>query len=53
MERAYSIEQIFKEHIPKLQHGNDGLIFTCAESGYVNGTDPRMWVKNYFESTIN
>ncbi|TIC01789.1 hypothetical protein E3Q18_00469 [Wallemia mellicola] len=47
MERAYSIEQIFKEHIPKLQHGNDGLIFTCAESGYVNGTDPRMWVKNY------
>ncbi|TIA90040.1 hypothetical protein E3P99_01779 [Wallemia hederae] len=42
MERAYSIEQVFNEHIPRLKHGNDGLIFTCAESGYVNGTDSRI-----------
>ncbi|ELU45025.1 CEG1 protein [Rhizoctonia solani AG-1 IA] len=28
--------------IPNLKHGNDGLIFTCAESGYVIGTDHRI-----------
>ena len=42
MERAYSIETVFTQHIPNLKHGNDGLIFTCAESGYVNGTDKNI-----------
>jgi mRNA guanylyltransferase len=42
MERAYAIEKVLLEDLPKLKHGNDGLIFTCAESGYVVGTDERM-----------
>ncbi|KAG8918717.1 Dcp1p-Dcp2p decapping enzyme complex alpha subunit [Tulasnella sp. 418] len=42
MERAYSIEMILNEVIPKLQHAHDGLIFTNANSGYVVGTDPSI-----------
>lgn len=42
MERAYAIEKVLKEDLPQLQHGNDGLIYTCAETGYVVGTDERM-----------
>ncbi|KAL7007850.1 Dcp1p-Dcp2p decapping enzyme complex alpha subunit [Cystobasidiomycetes sp. EMM_F5] len=42
MELAYGIQAVFKEHLPKLQHGNDGLIFTGAEAPYTSGTDPRI-----------
>ena len=42
MELAYGIEAVFKDHLPKLQHGNDGLIFTGAEAPYTVGTDERM-----------
>jgi mRNA capping enzyme, catalytic domain len=42
MELSYHVEKVIKEDIPRLQHGNDGLIYTCAESGYVVGTDERM-----------
>lgn len=42
MELADGIEAVVKEHIPKLEHGHDGLIFTCAETGYVVGTDEMM-----------
>lgn len=42
MLRSYSIEIVLSQTIPKLKHGNDGLIFTCAESGYVIGTDQRI-----------
>ncbi|KAB5595689.1 MRNA guanylyltransferase [Ceratobasidium theobromae] len=41
MQRSYSIEMVLQT-IPNLKHGNDGLIFTCAESGYVIGTDQRI-----------
>jgi len=44
MELAYGIAKVLQEDVPRLTHGNDGLIFTCAESGYTPGTDERMWV---------
>lgn len=44
MEKAYGIEAVFREHLPSLKHGNDGLIFTSAVGNYVVGTDQKMWV---------
>lgn len=41
-ELSYCVNQVLETHIPKLQHGHDGLIFTCAESEYVPGTDPKI-----------
>lgn len=38
-ELSYYTDRVMNVHIPKLQHGHDGLIFTCAESAYVPGTD--------------
>jgi mRNA guanylyltransferase len=51
MLRSYSIETVFSQTIPTLKHGNDGLIFTCAESGYVVGTDQRMCVPSHLTHT--
>lgn len=48
MELSYYVEKVLKEDIPRLQHGSDGLIYTCAESGYVVGTDQRMYVLRLF-----
>ena len=44
MELAYGIEAVFRDHLPSLEHGNDGLIFTSAEAPYTMGTDVRMCV---------
>lgn len=41
---SYGIEDVFRLVIPKLLHGNDGLIYTCRETLYVPGTDPNMYV---------
>ncbi|EIW69489.1 hypothetical protein TREMEDRAFT_62350 [Tremella mesenterica DSM 1558] len=41
-ELSYHIKQVLNVHIPRLQHGHDGLIFTCAESQYVSGTDEKI-----------
>ncbi|SGY16529.1 BQ5605_C012g06896 [Microbotryum silenes-dioicae] len=41
-ELSYGIEAVFREHVPKLLHGNDGLIFTSAEAIYTPGTDPKI-----------
>ena len=54
MQVAYGIEMMFREVLPKLKHGNDGLIFTCRNSEYRHGTDPNIlkW-KPATENTID
>ena len=42
MEFSYGIEMMFKEVLPNLPHGNDGLIFTCRNSAYRFGTDEHI-----------
>ena len=42
MEFSYGAEKVFNFDIPRLQHGNDGLIYTSAQSAYTVGTDPKM-----------
>ncbi|KAG5914855.1 mRNA-capping enzyme subunit alpha [Claviceps sorghi] len=39
---AYGIEMMFKQILPSLRHGNDGLIFTCRNTAYRHGTDPHI-----------
>lgn len=42
MQLAYGIELMFKEVLPNLPHGNDGLIFTCRLTDYKHGTDQNI-----------
>lgn len=42
MDLAYGIQMVLYETVPNLLHGNDGLIFTCLNSGYVMGTHPKI-----------
>ncbi|CAD6501822.1 BgTH12-02068 [Blumeria graminis f. sp. triticale] len=42
MQFSYAIELMFKQILPSLPHGNDGLIFTCRTSEYKFGTDPHI-----------
>ncbi|KAF4996875.1 hypothetical protein FGRMN_4196 [Fusarium graminum] len=39
---AYAIDMMFKEILPRLKHGNDGLIFTCRTTPYKHGTDAHI-----------
>lgn len=54
MEKAYGIEMMFRDILPKLLHANDGLIFTCRSSPYVVGTNKHIikW-KPPSENTID
>ena len=40
---SYHVEKVFTVDIPALQHGNDGLIYTCVSTPYTPGTDSNMW----------
>ena len=42
MEVGYGTEKMFRETLPKLPHGNDGLIFTCRTTPYQCGTDQHI-----------
>jgi mRNA guanylyltransferase len=42
MEFSYAIEMMFKDILPNLPHGNDGLIFTARNSPYKFGTDEHI-----------
>lgn len=54
MEKGYATEMMFREVLPALQHGNDGLVFTCVTSPYTTGTDKHTikW-KPPHENTID
>ncbi|KAI0705866.1 mRNA capping enzyme, catalytic domain-containing protein [Cytidiella melzeri] len=39
---SYHVDQVFEKDIPNLQHGNDGLIYTCVSTPYSAGTDPNI-----------
>jgi mRNA guanylyltransferase len=39
---SYHVEKVFTVDIPALQHGNDGLIYTCVSTPYTPGTDSNM-----------
>ncbi len=54
MQFSYGIEMMFREVLPSLKHGNDGLIFTCRNTEYHPGTDPHIlkW-KPVAENTID
>src|SRR2546430_11817964 len=42
MEFSYGIEMMFRDILPNLPHGNDGLIFTCRNTPYTFGTDQHI-----------
>lgn len=42
MQFSYGIEMMFRDILPRLPHGNDGLIFTCRNTEYKSGTDPHI-----------
>ncbi|KAF8921076.1 mRNA capping enzyme [Mucidula mucida] len=51
---SYNVEQVFTIDIPALQHGTDGLIYTCVNAPYSPGTDPNImkW-KSAYENSID
>ncbi|GAM87346.1 hypothetical protein ANO11243_053690 [Dothideomycetidae sp. 11243] len=54
LQKAYGIEMMFRDVLPGLPHGNDGLVFTCRTSEYTVGTDRHIikW-KPPAENTID
>lgn len=52
MQLAYGIDMMFRDILPRLAHGNDGLIFTSLDGEYVCGTDRYMYfICNHFVLT--
>lgn len=44
VEKAYNVAAVVREHIPRLLHASDGLIFTSNEAHYTFGTDHKMYL---------
>ncbi|TAQ85765.1 hypothetical protein B7494_g5919 [Chlorociboria aeruginascens] len=42
MQFSYALELMFRQILPTLPHGNDGLIFTCRSTEYRHGTDQHI-----------
>jgi mRNA guanylyltransferase len=42
MQFSYACELMFRQVLPSLPHGNDGLIFTCRTTEYQHGTDQHI-----------
>ncbi|PQE32274.1 hypothetical protein CJF32_00001016 [Rutstroemia sp. NJR-2017a WRK4] len=42
MQFSYAVEMMFRQILPSLPHGNDGLIFTCRSTEYKHGTDQHI-----------
>lgn len=42
MQFSYAVPMMFRDILPNLPHGNDGLIFTCRSTEYKHGTDPHI-----------
>lgn len=42
MQFSYAVEMMFRQILPSLPHGNDGLIFTCRSTDYKHGTDQHI-----------
>ncbi|KAI9641570.1 Dcp1p-Dcp2p decapping enzyme complex alpha subunit [Ciborinia camelliae] len=42
MQFGYAMEMMFRQILPSLPHGNDGLIFTCRSTEYKHGTDEHI-----------
>lgn len=42
MQLGYAMEMMFRDVLPRLKHGNDGLIFTCRTTPYTIGTDQNI-----------
>lgn len=42
MQFPYGMEMMFRQVLPNLPHGNDGLIFTCRNTDYKHGTDQHI-----------
>lgn len=42
MQLGYAAEFMFRQVLPNLAHGNDGLIYTCRGTEYKHGTDQHI-----------
>jgi mRNA guanylyltransferase len=53
MERAYAIDKVFAVDVPALEHGHDGLIFTCVRTPYQFGTDTNMYAAVFIAVVVS
>lgn len=47
---SYHVDEVFDIDLPALQHGTDGLIYTCVTTPYIPATDENMSVLLLYQS---